>query len=417
MNEIPSSMAYAMKNSDSINAETTLRQFAANNGTTFSSAVSEIRINVSADGFLDGNKSYLYFTINNTNATAGDILTLDSSALCWVDSIRVESNGQVLERLDRAAVWDNLQARWKDGATQIQARNAKCGGPVLGGALLANDGDAIAGSASKTYACPLPLGFLNTHHGRAIPQGGNFDIVVRCNSQAGQCFKWTTTTQNDFTITNPRFYAPVYRVNDSEVMGEYSQAIMERGLTWSGDIVKTYVNSFPAGSGTRNLQINDRSRSLKALVSVARQDSEITTDTKNSVGASSLLALTQMRYVIGGKNYPQDQVQYDPTDGARLYEECQKALAPDGKTHCEPAVSGAAFNAIDATGQGVMAVSLKLFDDESLRMTGLDTASSAAPNTLELINGAAAVSSEVSTFAIAEAVFAMDGRGQMSVMV
>ena len=416
--DIPKSMNYAMRKMPAVNAEATLRQFAANNGTTFSPTINEMRINVSADGFLDGHKSYLYFTINNTNTADNTGLTLDSDALCWIDQIRIESNGQVLERLDRAAVWNNLQARWKGAVGQVYARNAKCGGPAGGAADLANDGESIAKETSATFACPLPLGFLNAHHGKAIPQGGSFDLVVRCNSTAKQCFKWQVEGNNDFTITNPRFYAPVYRVNDGDVMAEYSQAVMESGISFSADVVKTYINSIPAGQGSRNLQINDRSMSLKALVSTMRADTATGGDASgvaNSVGASVLLGLTQMRYIIAGKNYPQDQIQYSATDCGRLYEECQKALAKDGDAHCEPLVSKTTFNATGATGQGVVAVDLKKFDDDKLMMVGLNTASSAAPNTLELITAGTAVASEVATFAVAEAVFTLDGRGQMSV--
>lgn len=424
--DIPKSMNFAMKKLPAVNAECTLRQFASNNGTSFSPTINEIRINVSADGFLDGHKSYLYFTINNTNGTASQALTLDSDALCWVDQLRIESNGQVLERLDRAAVWNNLQSRWKDAVGQQYARNSKCGGPAGGAADLSNDGHVIEATAaedttygtSATFACPLPLGFLNAHHGKAIPQGGSFDLVVRCNSVAKQCFKWEAEAENDFTITNPRFYAPVYRINDGDVMAEYSQAVMESGISFSGDVVKTYINSIPAGAGTRNLQINDRSMSLKALVSAVRADTALSGDNvgvANSAGASILTGLTQMRYIIAGKNYPQDQIQYAANDCSRLYEECQKALAKDGDSHCEPLVSKAKFVATDGSGQGTVAVDLKKFDDDKLMMVGLNTASSAAPNTLELITNGDAVASEVATFAVAEAIFTLDGRGQMSV--
>ena len=87
-------------------------------------------INVAADGFLDGAKSYLYFTINNLNAAAGQALVLDNDALCWIDQIRVESQGSVLERLERSAVYTNLKGRWQDGVGQVLARNTKMGGPV-----------------------------------------------------------------------------------------------------------------------------------------------------------------------------------------------------------------------------------------------------------------------------------------------
>lgn len=413
MSEIPRSMSYAMRKSPAVQADTNLRQFASNNGTTFSPSVNEIRINVAADGFLDGAKSYLYFTINNTNTTAGENLVLDADALCWLDQIRIESQGSVLERLERAAVYTNLKGRWQDGVGQVLARNAKMGGPISA-ASVGNDGATIDEATSATFACKLPLGMLNAHHGRAIPQGASFDIVLRVNSTAAQCFKWEAAGQTDFTITNPRFYAPVYRVDSPEVMSEYSQALMERGIMWTGDTVKTYINSATAGASTKTAQINDRSTSLKALLSVMRSNTIVSSATANSVGSSQLLGVTQMRYIISGQNYPQDTVQYSATDAGRLYEEAQKALAKDGESYCEPTVSNASFVATTEAGQGLLAVDLKRFDDEKLMMTGLNTASTAAPNLLEITGDANAVASDITTFAICDSTFVLDGRGSIT---
>ena len=177
MSEIPRSMSYAMSKSPAVSAETNLRQFASNNGTTFSTSVNEIRINVAADGFLDGAKSYLYFTIANLNTAAGQKLILDSDALSWVDQIRVESQGLVLERLERSALYTNLSARWKHGIVEEPARSAKMGAAlhIFGDQ---NDGLNMDELVSETFACKLPLGILNAHHGRAIPQGASFDIVI-----------------------------------------------------------------------------------------------------------------------------------------------------------------------------------------------------------------------------------------------
>ena len=413
MSEIPQSMSYAMRKSTAIQANTSLRQFASNNGSSFSTSVNEIRISCNGDGFLDGTKSYLYFTINNTNTTAGENLTLDADGLCWIDQIRIESQGLVLERLERAAVYSNLKSRWMDGVGQVLARNAKQGGPVSAPSV-GNDGVVIDEATSRTFACKLPLGMLNAHHGRAIPQGASFDIVIRVNATAAQCFKWENAAQTDFTITNPRFYAPVYRVENAEVMSEYSQALTERGIQWSGDVVKTYVNSMAAGQATRIAQINDRSMSLKSLVSVVRSNTIVSAAVSNSVGSSQLLGLTQMRYIISGQNYPQDSIAYTALDAGRLYEEAQKSLAHDGEAYCEPTVSLASFTATDLTGQGIVAVDLRKFDDERLLMTGLNTANSASPNLLELENSGDAVASDITTFGICDAVFTLDGRGAMS---
>lgn len=411
MSEIPRSMSYAMRKSVAVQADSTLRQFGSNNGTTFSPTVNEIRINVSADGFLDGTKSYLYFGISNKNTVGqSENLQLDSDALSWVDQIRVESNGAVLERIERAGVYNNLVSRWNGGLGGVQSRNAKAGGPAFA-ADMPLVGQTIDEGLSAQFAVKLPLGFLHSHHGRAIPQGANFDLVVRVNATAAQCFKWEANGKTLFEITNPRFYAPVYKVMDQDVMSEYSQALMERGIQWSGDTVKTYIGSVAGAGGAKVIQINDRSLSLKALVGVMRSDAIVTAYNSNSIGASTIKGITQMTYTIGGKNYPQDQIQVSATDAGRLYEEAQKALAPEGKEYSEPTVSLTNFVGDDK--MGCFAVDLRHFDDEKLMMVGLNTAAQGSPNTLELQGGSTTPASEMAVFGICESVFSMDGRGQI----
>ena len=411
--DIPNSMKYALRKSQSVDATTILRQFASGNGSSFNTATNEIRINVSADGFLDGSKSYLYFTIKNLNQSASQALLLDSDALSWVDQIRIESQGAVLERIERCGVYNNVLGKYRSGLGKVQARNAKCGGPPQA-ANMSLSGAEVNETKQLTVTCPIPSGFLHGHQGRAIPQGTNFDIVIRVNSTAKECFKWETEGANLFSIENPRFYAPVYRINNPDVMGDYGAALMERGISWSGDIAKTYINSIQAGTGPQPLQINDRSESLKSFVSVMRETAVVNLGVSNSQSTSILTGLTEMRYVIAGQNYPQDSILYSATAGAedcaRLYEEAQKALATGNQTHCEPNVSFTNFNSTD----GVMAVDLRKFDDETLSMTGLNTAATASPNLLHL-QLTSGVASEVVTFAICDAVFTLDGRGSVSV--
>ena len=127
---VPKSLMYGMNSVTAVSGSTVLRQFAASNGTSFNVATNEIRIPVNAgNGFLLGEKSYLAFTISNDNAVgASKEITLDSDALCWCDQLRVESQGLVLERLDRAALYNNIKARMT-GALTGDARSCKAAGP------------------------------------------------------------------------------------------------------------------------------------------------------------------------------------------------------------------------------------------------------------------------------------------------
>ena len=416
--EIPSSMSYAMRKIPAVKSSAILRSFAASNGNSFTSSVNEIRIPINCDGFLDGSKSYLFFTINNSGANAAG---LDPYGLCWCDQLRIESNGQVLERVERAGVYDTLRRRWTKGQKAISHMNVVAGGPAPGGATLTNDGAALATTNTITLAMDLPLGFLNAHHGRAVPKGSSFDLVIRVNSTLAQCFKFTTGA-TAFSIDNPRFYAPVYQVEDAEVMDEYAAALSERGISWSGDSVKSYVNSVSAGAGTKTLQINDRSNSLKGLITVLRDDTTVAGATTNSTGHSTLEGVTQVRTSIAGRNYPPDNITVNTVATAlevgRLYAECSKVLAPEGDLECDSAVVLATYAGLTETSaQGVIAVDLKRFDDDKLMMVGLNTAANNSPSTIELQCVAAATAREAVTYALAESVWTLDGRGMLSVSI
>ena len=211
---LPQSMQYAMRSSPAVQASSILRSFSASNGSSFNTSSNEIRIPVNCDGFLDGSKSYLYFTVNNTGANT---LTFDPYGLCWVDQLRIESNGQVLERVERAGVYDTVRRRWTKGQSYVPYLGATSGGPDPGGAILPNDGAGVTTGNTISLAMDLPLGFLHSHHKRAIPKGSSFDLVIRVNSVLAQCFKFTTAA-TAFTIDNPRLYAPVYQIEDAQVM-------------------------------------------------------------------------------------------------------------------------------------------------------------------------------------------------------
>ena len=96
---LPMSMRYALQSVDAVPSTQTLRRFDANNGASWTpSGANEIRIPVSADGFLDVNKHYLYLTITNDD----DAVThLQGNIGCIIEQMRIESQGVELERIDR----------------------------------------------------------------------------------------------------------------------------------------------------------------------------------------------------------------------------------------------------------------------------------------------------------------------------
>jgi|GEM_PF-4204347 len=409
---IPSSMRYSMANVKSVSADASLRRFSSSNGSVFSPSVNEIRIPVSgSEGFLDACRGYLYFTISNKNTgSTGEKLSLSGDALCWVDSIRLESQGVLLERLDRAALWNNLKNKWTKGIAKSHELSALQG--MSSSFSLTNTGDDIAKSASKTYCCKLPLGFLCNHHERSLPQGVQFDIVIRVNSDPVGAFIWETADKYAYEILNPRFYCPMYRVENREVMSQYAEMLAGKPISWTGDSVKTYISSLAAGSGTTSLQINDRSKSLKALVSAKRVTADLKDKSKSKQDSTNITHVTDIVYQIEGKNYPQDTIQLTDTEYCRLYEECTKAMNSGPSYSSGAQIHGSDFKS--GGSMGLIAVDLKKFDDDRLTGVGIDT-TGGAPNNLQITVGSSHVASDVTTYAVCDCTWSLQSNGMITV--
>ncbi len=429
---LPSSMRYALGNADAIPSSTTERMFAANNGNSFSpTTTNEIRIPVqSGEGFLDTAKHYLFFTITNNGTTAASRLDGDISSI--INQVRIESQGVELERLDDYAYYHNLHSLWNASYTDRELRNGKAGGPTpaVDGATT---GFELAAAAVGNFCVQLDSGFLMGHHKKALPMGmAEFTIVIRLNTAAVALVAHANAAAHAYTITNPRFYCPVYKIEDMNVLNQYKMLASQRGISWSGDTNKLYMGSLTTAAGKQTIQINDRSLSLKGLITGKRPSASYQNVRAYTNSASNLTGIDQYQYQIAGLNYPQVPVDIVIADAAtnigRAYDQCLKTFAAPGFAHSEPLVNRAKFTKADpgasvalgegtAAGQGVVCIDLRRFDDERLSYVGLNTAKNASPNILEITAGTGMVSSTTNTYAICEAEYTMSSNGSLSVVV
>lgn len=441
---LPSSMRYALGNADAIPSSTTERMFSANNGNSFSPTGSnEIRIPVQAsEGFLDTAKHYLFFTIQNGSAAA-KFLDGDISAI--IEQVRITSQGVELERLDDYALLHNYKKLYNQSYTEREMRNAKSGGPSFvatpAGADFANltinlensvVGAQITNAESANFCVQLDSGFLMGHHKKALPMGmAEFEIVIRLNSGSTALVS-VADAANIYTITNPRFYCPVYKIEDMNVLNQYKMLASQRGISWSGDTNKLYMGSLGNnGAATQTIQINDRSLSLKSLITMIRPAASVGTQAL-TLSSSCITGVSQYHYKIGGMNYPQVPIDVvDATNGiniCRLYDQAVKSFANPGFSHSESLVSQArvikAYPALaDLTAgidspNAVVAVDLRRFDDERLSYVGLNTAKNASPNTLEIVGDAGLnYNATTNTYAICEAEYTMQSNGSLRVQV
>ncbi len=443
-------MLYARQGVNAVEAESTLRRWDSVNGSANfkNDGANEIRIKISAgNAFLDGGKHYLYFEVQGATA----LFHIDGHAGSFFDRISLESNGQILERLDRYAVYSNLKKFYQGGdAKHINRGNVNAGnlGTVWqqanGTALTANVqiqtalsslGITVGSGHSKIFCIELESGLLKNHKGFAIPMGSSeIDLVLRVKQNNGAIV--THTGAPTWVINTPRFYAPCYTVLNGDVLSMYRTMMGQSGILIGGDTCKTYVNSISnAASDSQSVQINDRSLSCKALVSILREaTADSTLATYSNTGfllGDATGTLSKYEYKINGESYPRSGVDLNvATDGrnvGRAYEEATKALAQHGDKYCDSSVTLEQFCGLSATysnvapiattvAKGIMAVDLKKFDDESLRMVGMNTAQNSSPNVLEISKAAmAAGDKEIITFSLVEAFWSVSPTGTWSV--
>lgn len=428
---LPTSMRYSLQSVDAVPSTATLRRFDANNGASFSpDGANEIRIPVQSNGFLDVNKHYLYMTIKNDDDAN---CHLQGNIGCVIEQLRIESQGVELERIDRYNLMNAHAPAWNGSLNKSVCMNSVLsGGPEPTGneKIFTVQGPAIATVTSRNFTLALNLsGFLSHHHNKALPQGiAQFEIIIRLQD-AVTALKGNGTTPK-YTITNPRFYCPVYTIDSAAAMDEYKAGIMKfGGINWTGDTYKTYINSLTDTTGTQVLQINDRSTSLLSLISFIRKTDLIAAKNNNGLGCATLHGVDKYHYQIGGVNYPQSGIDVSvTTDGqnlGRVYNEGLKAFASDGYPYAESLITLDKFKQNSAAGaadgadssMACVAVDLKRFDDQRLSLVGLNTAQNSVPNTLEITINATNLegASDVTTYAKCEAEYFMDPTGRLSV--
>ena len=446
---IPKSMRYGLQSATAIQASTVLARYSSINGTSFTPAGSnQIRIRVSAMGFLDGEKHYLQFTI--TNAAAG--MFVDGHAGSFIDRMRIEANGVVVEEINSYSLYNSIQQTYnsdlskvfknavQSGAAQLEITNLDSNDASDDKKIIKAEvgslGEEFSTGHSKVFCIQLESGLLKNHHKKALPDGlVELDIILTLagNNQAVIAANGSAPT---WTLSDPALFAPVYKIENADVMNAYRQTVASEGVMWSGQTAKTYINAVANSAGTKSLQINDRSLSCLGLVTALRDAGVNSVIEKYANGAygynDGTGTCNRFKYQINGVNYPQSDCDIVATANGlnvgRAYEESVKALAKDGKAYSDANVSrhqlkgsvndtyAAADTHSTEVPKGLLSVSLKKFDDNMLRMTGLNTSANSSPNVLEFTHTAfAAGGLEATTFSIVEAFFQMAPNGSLSV--
>ena len=423
---LPASMRYAVGSKRSVAARMQHLNFQPFNGNSFSpDSNNEIRIQVQGPGFIDVSKHLLRLTV--TAVTAGtNAAKVDYSLASLFDQVRIESQGTVLERIDRYGLIDNAKSMYNDSAAEIKNKSALTLGPDINQTSIVSGGKAFAADTggSVTGGLRIRSGLLQSKHGHALPMGSApLEIVLRLNSLEGCLLGLTGDTPGTITslsVSNVAFLCPMYQIESEQIMAQYRQVLMSSPITICGTSYKTYVNSLTASGTNQVLQINDKSRSLKGLVTLIRAAAAPTTFILPSNSEFSVENVNRYTYMVGGAQMPPGGIALSSTNAAEAMDQAQRSLAPYNEIRGFGLVGLAKFTNANGTtgegGKGVLAVDLRKFSDSERCFVGMDTASSAQPMTLELECASGIGASDVTTFAVVEAEWILaSGRWGVSV--
>jgi hypothetical protein len=411
---LPQSMRYAVGSKRAVAARLSLLNLQPFNGNQFSAdSNNEIRINIQSPGFMDVAKHSLRMTVSVVTTTA--TANIDYSLASLFDQVRLESNGTVLERLDRYALIDNAKSMYNDSMTELKNKSCTFLGPDFTATNTLSAGADFGGttSGSLTGAIRIRSGLLQSKHGHALPHGSSpIELILRMNPKAGCVLGKATSGIVSVTISNVAFLCPMYQIESEQIMAQYRQVLQSSPITICGETYKTYVNSLVASGTNQVLQINDRSRSLKALCSVIRTNAAASTYIFPSNSEFLVTSVNRYTYNIAGSQMPPGGVNLSDGVGEAM-DQAQKSLAPYNQIRGSGLVGLAKFTAASAAagtgGKGVLCVDLKKFSDSERCFIGIDTASNAQPMTVEFECAAAILASDVTTFAICEAEWVLQG--------
>ena len=421
--QIPMSVRYGLQMSPAVMGEQTLCRYDSVNGNSFkmNGQSSEIRINISGTGFLLGKEGYLYFEIQNTDAT-NDIIMANGCADV-IESLRIESNNVECERRDGYGLIHSIEKAYTSFENAFNAGSFEGAG--------ASTLKQVDAGETKSYVLRLHSGFLSGGKlGKAIPLMGSAGITLILRLQrpeeafvqaAAGSQATSAMASGKVLVNNVRYYAPVFQIQDAGFASRYSQMLSQVGIEWSGVTSKRYVGSTGSSTGPHQMVVNDRSISLRGMVACLRPNATKAEAYQLNTLSSDINGTENYKFMISGIEYPLGSVDVSVNEPGRCYLEAIKLFSTSVEDP-ETVVDVTSFTSTTGTGadnltktpQGIMCCDLKRFGDKHLSLTGLATAASTQPSQFEVRTTDTFDQTRLDVYSICDAIYRMNPDGSFS---
>lgn len=332
----------------------TRRYFATNSNATFSfSTTNEIRIDISGDKntFLNCAQSYLDFSLG---AVTANINSLDGGAHSWIQELRIQSMGQDLELISNYNILHTILVQYTSNVSNLIETNAISGGYrslnmmpefSLGsditnsatqhttntnifnlsnnatgqgaitltssggrGNFTPHDTEDIAAGTSKQFCIPLISGFMSNNVYLPIGASKGFTIILRLTSDFNVGV-WANNT-GTYTISNVSFNVPVINIDDPQFQVNFQGMLnQQESVSWASQTYRNYVSSVVASGGDQQVILNDRSKSLNAILCCLRSNVvAVSAFDRFSLSCRTIVGVNTFQVRIGDNLYPSNQI-------------------------------------------------------------------------------------------------------------
>lgn len=331
----------------------TRRYFATNSNATFSfSTTNEIRIDISGDKntFLNCAQSYLDFSLG---AVTSNINALDGGAHSWIQELRIQSMGQDLELISNYNLLHTILIQYTSNVSNLVETNAISGGYrtlnmmpefTTGGSTLAattatlgsniftvtntatgqaaltfassggrgnfspHDTEDIAAGTTKQFCIPLVSGFMSNNVYLPIGSSKGFTIILRLTADFNVGV-WAANT-GTYTISNISFNVPVINIDDPQFQVNFQGMLNQQGrVSWASQTYRNYVSSVVATGGDQQVILNDRSKSLNAILCCLRSNVvAVSAFDRMSLSCRTIVGVNTFQVRIGDNLYPSNQI-------------------------------------------------------------------------------------------------------------
>jgi hypothetical protein len=169
------------------------------------------------------------------------------------------------------------------------------------------DCESIQVATSKTFCIPLVSGFLSGD--TYLPMSGKgFTIIL--NLAQNELLGIWAAAGGTYTISNISYNVPVITITEPSFNQAFEEMFRDQGrISFYGQTYKNYVSSVIGSGGQQSVIINDRSKSLNAILCCLRANNvAIPAFNRCALSCRSIAQVASFQVRIGDLLFPNQQI-------------------------------------------------------------------------------------------------------------